>query len=178
MSAVEAMQTVSGTLSQRDLKRLTGATRSGTVGPTTVYYAGVTVPIISAGVALFARTAFDHAGLTPYWTYLLSAMIAAFSGLSWYFIFMRWSYRQTHGRGDERDAITVLTTTDTALVLERGHVRSEIGWPAIQEVRRGRKFIALIIDGSDTLLIPDRWFGKDKVQRDAFHKELRLRAQM
>ena len=168
--------TVSGTLSKKDLKRLTGATRSGTVGPTTVYYAGVTAPIISAGIAIFARTAFVRAGLSDYWVYLLSALIAAFSGVSWYLIFMRWSYRQTHGRGDERDATTVLTTTETALVLERGHVRSEIGWPAIQEVRRGRRFIALIVDGSDTVLIPDHWFGKDKDRRDAFHDVLRTRA--
>jgi len=33
---------ISGTLSKKDIRRLTRASRSGTVGPTTVYYAGVT----------------------------------------------------------------------------------------------------------------------------------------
>lgn len=169
--------TASGTFTKKDLQRLTSTLRSGSVGPTTVYYAGVTAPIISAGIAIYARTAFINAGMSPYWVQLLSALIAAFAGVSWYFIFMRWSYRQTHGRGDERDAETIVTARDDALIVERGHVRSEIGWEAIHEIRKGRNFVALIVDGSDALLIPDRWFGKDTDTREAFHAVLRAKAQ-
>lgn len=159
---------VSGKLSRRDLKRLTGTTRSGTVGPTTVYYAGVTAPIISAGASVGSRGMLMSSGLSGQWVFLLSAIIAAFAGISWYLIFMRWSYRQTHGRAGEGDAITSVDVTDDGLIVHRGHVTTKIGWPAIQEIRRGRKFIAILMDGSDTVLIPDHWFGKDKVKRDAF----------
>ncbi len=168
---------VSGRFSPRDLKRLTSATRRGSVGPTTVYYAGVTAPVISAGMAVYTRTVFQDFGLSAYWVYLLSALIAAFAGVTWYLIFMRWSYRQTHGRGDERDAMMHVSLGEDGLELRRGQVRTYIGWGAIAEVRRSGRFITLRVDGSDTLLIPDRWFGKDMDRRDAFHSELKARAE-
>lgn len=126
-------------------------------------------------MAVYTRTVFHEAGLSPYWVYLLSALVAAFAGVTWYIIFMRWSYRQTHGRGDERDAMTHVSLGDDGLELRRGLVRTFIGWPAIVEVRRSRRFVTLIVEGSDMLLIPDRWFGKDKDRRDAFHSGLKAR---
>ncbi|MFN3912910.1 hypothetical protein [Hyphomonas sp.] len=53
---------VSGRLKSRDLKRLIRMSRTGTVGPTTLYYAGLTAPIISASVALLARQGADALG--------------------------------------------------------------------------------------------------------------------
>ena len=52
----------SGLLTEKDVKRLARLTRGGTVGPTAVYYAGVTAPVISAGMALLTRTAFKSVG--------------------------------------------------------------------------------------------------------------------
>jgi len=170
--------TISGQLTPKDLKRLTGTTRSGTVGPTTVYYAGLTAPIISAGVTVITRAQFANAGFSTYWVWLLSAFTAAFAGISWYLIFMRWSYRQTHGRGEELSQETTVEITDDALVIRRGHVVSHIGWAAISEIRRSRSFLALIIDGSPTLLIPDHWFGKDTAQRQAFQTLLEDNSQV
>lgn len=169
---------ISGRLTKKDLKRLTGTTRSGTVGPTTVYYAGLTAPIISAGVTIITRMQFTNAGLSAYWIWLLSAFVAAFAGISWYLIFMRWSYRQTHGRGEELSRETSMEMTDDALIVRRGDVVSHIGWPAIAELRRGRSFLVVMIDGSSTLLIPDHWFGNDTDQRKAFQTHLETKTKL
>lgn len=164
---------ISGTLTRKDLKRLTGTTRSGTVGPTTVYYAGVTAPIISAGVAVFSRNLMQNAEfLTNYWVWFISTLIAAFSGICWYLIFIRWSYRNTHGRGGEATIKTRVSIEEAGLIVDRGHIKTSIGWPAIEEVRRKSHFTALLIKGGDTILIPDHWFGKDTSDRDAFYAAL------
>jgi len=42
---------LSGTLSEKELKSLARRVRSGHIGPTSVYYAGVTAPAIAAGMA-------------------------------------------------------------------------------------------------------------------------------
>ncbi|MGB3625119.1 MAG: hypothetical protein WA989_04805, partial [Henriciella sp.] len=42
----------SGRLRDKDIKRLVNKTRSSNIGPTALYYAGVTAPVISSGVAL------------------------------------------------------------------------------------------------------------------------------
>lgn len=169
---------VSGKLSRKDLRRLTNATRSGTVGPTTVYYAGVTAPIISAAVSFMGRDRLAYVGLSDYWIFLLSAIMAALAGISWYLIFMRWSYRQSHGRGDEGEAVTTVEVGDNALVVKRGAITTEIGWSAVQEVQRGFNYLTVFVDGRDTILIPDYWFGKDKVRRAAFKRDIEARAQL
>ena len=92
--------------------------RSGTVGPTTVYYAGVTAPIISAGVGVFSRQMLQSANLfSGYWLWTISTFIAAFAGICWYLIFIRWSYRNTYGRGDEADTETnIRLSKDLSLI--------------------------------------------------------------
>lgn len=165
---------ISGTLSRKDIKKLTGVTRSGTVGPTTVYYAGVTAPIISAGIAVFIRNLLNQADyITHYWLWLISAFISAFAGISWYLIFMRWSYRSSHGRGDEVTAETKLEITDDALIVNRSRVKTIIDWEAILEITQKPKYIALHVQSSDTILIPDHWFSGDTSARDAFHTAIK-----
>lgn len=167
---------ISGKLTKKDLKNLTGVTRTGAVGPTTVYYAGVTAPIISAGVSAFVYDQLQQAqGISDYWLALISSLIAAFAGITWYFIFMRWSYRQQLGRGDEAVSMTEINLTDEALHVRRNHVETRIAWAAVQEVRPRRSFLALIIEGSDTVLIPNHWFGKDKETRASFHEAINAR---
>ena len=169
---------ISGKLSRKDIKKLTGITRTGAVGPTTVYYAGVTAPIISAGVSTFvSRQLGQVEAISDYWMLMSSSLVAAFAGIAWYFIFMRWSYRQTLGRGDEAISLTEVSLTDEALHVRRNYVTTQIKWPAVQEVREHKSFLALIIEGSDTVLIPHHWFGKDKETRDAFYLALKARAQ-
>lgn len=168
--------TVSGKLTKKDLKNLTGVTRTGAVGPTTVYYAGVTAPIISAGVSAFVRGQLEQVqAISDYWLLMISALIAAIAGITWYFIFMRWSYRQQLGRGDEAVSLTEISLTDEAIHVRRNHVVTRIAWPAVQEVRPRKNFVALIIEGSDTVLIPNHWFGKDKETQASFHTAIRSR---
>lgn len=164
---------ISGTLLKKDLKRLTGTTRTGTVGPTTIYYAGVTAPIISAGVSSFTRSALHQFHSLPeYWLLLISTLIAAFAGICWYLIFMRWSYRNTHGRGDEASSETQIELMPDALILRRSHVTYNIKWPAVLEIQKKSGFVAIIVQDGHTILIPDHWFGKDKDARDAFYTQL------
>lgn len=169
---------VSGQLTKKDLKRLTGITRTGGVGPTTVYYAGVTAPIISAGVSVFVSNQLGGADLfSDYWVTFLSSLLAAFAGISWYFIFMRWSYRHQLGRGAEAVSVTEVRVADDGLHVERKNVTTSIKWQAVEEVRLQKKSIVIIIDGADTVLIPNHWFGKDNERRDAFHKAMETYAQ-
>lgn len=154
---------VSGKLSKKDLKRLTGATRKGTVGPTTVYYAGVTAPIISSGVAIFVRNAFQNTSyITPYWLFFISTLIAAFAGIAWYLIFMRWSYRSKHGRGDELTARSTVKITDKILILETDHVSTHIAWAGVESVQVKSAYTTIHVTGERTVFIPNHWFDGDK----------------
>ena len=164
---------VSGKLSKKDLKQLTGATRKVTVGPTTVYYAGVTDPIISAGVAVFARNLLQRADyISDYWLFFISTLIAAFAGICWYLIFMRWSYRNRHGRGDEINAEGQVEITQDALIVSRNHVTTRIGWAGVSEVQRQKGRLTILVDAGHAILIPDSWFGGDIAARDNFHSIL------
>ena len=82
---------ITGKLTKGDAKKLTDTMRGSTVGPTTLYYAGVTAPVIGAGMALVAQEAFHMINLGDYWETMLSAIVAAMAGITWYLIFMRWS---------------------------------------------------------------------------------------
>lgn len=167
-------KSISGTLSKKDVRRLTRTSRSGTVGPTTVYYAGVTAPIISAGVAVFSRRLMQDAEfISAYWLWFISALIAATAGIAWYLIFMRWSYRNTHGRGDEMTALTRIDITEAALIVQRGHIKTIIAWQGIRELSTDSKHTTLHIDNSDAITVPHHWFDKkDKAARKAFLEAL------
>ena len=164
---------VSGKLSKKDLKQLTGATRKGTVGPTTVYYAGVTAPIISAGVAVFARNLLQYANyISSYWLLFISTLIAAFAGICWYLIFMRWSYRSRYGRGDEINTQAQVEISQDALIVSRNHVTTRIAWAGVREVQRKNGRLTILVDAGHAILIPDNWFGGDNAARDNFHNIL------
>ena len=160
---------VSGRLSKKDLKRLTGATRKGTVGPTTVYYAGVTAPIISSGVAIFVRNAFHNAPyISSYWLLFISTLIAAFAGIAWYLIFMRWSYRSRHGRGDEITARSTVKITEQALILETENVSTHIAWTGIENIQTRSAYTTIHVSGERTVFVPSHWFDGDKSAQKNF----------
>ena len=167
------MSEVSGKMTSKDVKKLSKALRTGTIGPTTVYYAGVTAPIISAGVGVFTRQVLHNADfISGYWLWFLSTLIAAFAGISWYLIFIRWAYRNTYGRGEEADSETHIKLTETGIVVTRAHITSTIEWAGIKEIRRKSGFAAVLSDNNHSVLIPDRWFGKDKAGKTAFYETL------
>lgn len=169
-------QSVSGTLKNKDLKKLTRKARSGGVGPTVIYYAGVTAPIISAAVAMMVTNAAIMAGLSEYWQWFSSAMVAAFAGISWYLIFIRWSYRHTHGRGNELDLETGIALDADGVSIKRGVISTHVGWAALADVNVSRGDITIYFDGADPLIIPKKWFGGDKDRRmrfiDALHDHM------
>jgi len=128
---MHANMVISGALKKRDAKRLTNALRGNTVGPTTLYYSGVTAPVIGASVALFVQATMDAIHVSSYWSLMLSAMMAAIAGIVWYLIFMRWVYRHQHGREGEVAQRTEVELTDDDIIIRRGLVTTKIDWDAI-----------------------------------------------
>ena len=167
---------ITGLLREKDVRRLTRLTRGGSVGPTAVYYAGVTAPIISASMSVMVREAMRMAGLSEYWQWFIAALVAAFAGISWYLIFIRWSYRHKFGRGTEMTLETAISLDDTAILVRRGGIETRIDWACVQSVRTFRTHVAVLINGADALIIPDTWFGKDKTARAAFTTRLQEKA--
>jgi hypothetical protein len=164
---------VSGLLSEADLKRLTRATRSSTIGPTALYYAGVTAPIISAGVAMLIRESLILLHASDYWQWFGSALMAAFAGITWFLIFMRWSYRSALGRGTELTEKTFVEA-GPQLIVRRSGIETRIDWAAIDKVQQGGKATTLVVRGADAVMIPDAWFAS-KGERDAFVSQVRKR---
>ena len=99
---------------------------------------------------------------------LASANLAAFAGIAWYIIFMRWSYRHRPGRGTERTLETEVMAAVDCLIVRRGLVETRIEWAGIRKVDVSGGNIAVYIDGADTLIIPHEWFGGDSARRAAF----------
>ena len=166
---------LSGTLSEKDVKRLVRLTRGSTIGPTATYYAGVTAPVISAAMAIFSKSAFQGVGFSAWWTFFLSAILAALAGLVWYLIFMRWSYRHTYGRGMELNSPTDITLDRDAVTVTRGAISTRIDWSAIEDIPDRRGYIAVIAHGADAIIVPNRWFDGDKAARKAFLARLAAR---
>lgn len=168
---------VSGRLTRRDLNRLVRISRTGTVGPTALYYAGLTAPIISASVALLARNIGQSLGWSSFHQMLASANVAAFAGITWYVIFMRWSYRSRPGRGTEATLDTEVAASEEGLVIRRGPVETRIAWQGVRQVKHEAGHVAVFVEGADTVIIPDDWFGTDTARRAAFTDYLNSRTQ-
>lgn len=171
MRGMETVFSISGALTKRDTRRLTNVMRSGTVGPTTLYYAGVTAPIIGAGMALVVRAALDDLAIGVQWISFGSALAAAFAGIVWYIIFMRWAYRHQHGRAGEIQQTTEIELEDEALIIRRGLVETRVDWDAIDEIRSTRSYTLITFDGTEPLMIPHDWFG-EKTACEIFMRRL------
>ena len=168
--------TVTGLLTTRDVRKLTRLARGGTVGPTAVYYAGVTAPIISASMSVLMRNAMIMVGASPYWQWLVAALVAAFAGIAWYLIFIRWSYRHAHGRGTETRLETSISLEDEALVVRRGGIETRAKWSSVADVSASGGHFTVRLDGAAPLIVPNAWFGKNKAARQAFLARLKEKA--
>ena len=164
---------VSGRLREKDTKRLVSETRSSRIGPTALYYAGVTAPVISAGMALVARNTLDSTPVSDYWVWFGSSLMAAMAGIVWYLIFMRWSYRHRSGRAGETGAETEIDLTPEGLHIIRGAVDTRIAWSAVSAVRTRRSYTLIFFEGANPLIVPDTWFGKDRNAARAFKMRLK-----
>ncbi|MEE2878270.1 MAG: YcxB family protein [Pseudomonadota bacterium] len=162
-----------GKLREKDTKRLVNETRSSNIGPTALYYAGVTAPVISAGMALVSRNTLDTTPISDYWLWLLSSLMAAMAGIVWYLIFVRWSYRHGAGRAGETDTETEIDLAPEGLHIIRGAVETRIAWSAVTAVRTRRSYTLILFDGADPVIVPDKWFAKDKGAARAFKMRLK-----
>lgn len=164
---------VRGSPTDKDLKRLVTRTRKSNIGPTALYYSGVTAPVISAGMALVSREMLKGSVLSDYWIVMISSILAAMAGICWYLIFIRWAYRHSHGRAAELDAETAIDLTASGLHIRRGDVETRIGWHAIESLIETRRDILITFRGADPLIIPDKWFGGDADAASLFRRRLR-----
>lgn len=156
-----------GVITKKQMKKCARRFRSGRVGPTSVYYAGVTGPAIAAGMASIVSASLERAGVDAYWTLLLSSIVAAMAGITWYLIFMRWSYRHSYGRSSEIGKQTEVEVDEAGIFWTRGTIRTRIGWEGISDISGDRDFIRLqVIDGND-VVIPTAWFEKRKDRKPA-----------
>lgn len=154
-----------GQLREKDIKRATRHLRSSEIGLTTFYYAGATAPIISSAMGFLARTTFANAHFTPYWTQLLGAIIAAMAGITWFLIFLRWTYSPGQGRGTELSEQTNVELTEDHVVIERGSIKTLIGWEAVKSVKTEKGFTTIEIHGADAVIVPSKWFGDEQACR-------------
>ncbi len=150
---------VSGRFTKRQLRTYARAMRSGDIGPTSVYYAGVTAPAIAAGMATLSGKALIQLGWSDYWVWMVGSLLAAMAGISWYLIFMRWSYRHRYGREGETGLAVTVRLDDSGLVRQSGGVSLHVDWSAIRGVTRRKKALHIAIDGADDLFLPDAWFA-------------------
>ncbi|WP_300381699.1 YcxB family protein [Henriciella sp.] len=163
---------ISGQLRDKDMKRLVNETRSSNIGPTSLYYAGVTAPAISASMALVSRHMLDQAPFSAYWIWLISTMMAAMAGIVWYLIFVRWAYRHQAGRAGEIDTETKIDLTPQGLHIQRGAVETRITWPGVKDVRLRRGYTLITFYGADPVIVPNKWFTGNKATAKAFRSRL------
>lgn len=166
MTDIAPTFTACGQLREKDVKRATKHLRQSEIGLTTFYYAGATAPIISSAMGFLARTTFSNAHFTPYWTQLLGAIIAAMAGITWFLIFLRWTYSPGKGRGTELTEETSVKLTDDYVIIERGPIKTHVGWEAVKSVKTEKGFMTIEIDGADAVIVPSKWFVDDQSRSD------------
>ena len=168
---------ISGQLSARDLKRLKRLARSGSIGPTTVYYAGLTAPFVVSSIALVTASALRNAGMGGMGQQILAGLIAALTGICWYLIFMRWADNRELSRTIEQQGGVSLRANEEGLELYRGHALIRIAWPGVRGIRETRQYVLLQADGAGYVLVPGKWFKGDIAARQAFTDYIRARVQ-
>lgn len=156
---------VSGRMSQKELKRITRRMRSSILGPTAIYYAGVTAPAISAGMATVVASVLERAGWAANWVLIVSGLVAAMAGISWYLIFMRLSYRHSFGRSTEGATETSFEADPLGLFWSRGDVKTRIGWSGVTGIYTHGSFIQLGIQDAGDVILPKSWFKNRKAMK-------------
>lgn len=167
---------ISGELNAADMKRVTRASRKSAVGPTSVYYAGVTVPFITAGMAFMASSAAKSAGFSEYWTLFSAALLAAMAGISWYLIFVRLATARSVGRASDLGAEIEVNLTDDALHVKRAFVETRIEWQGIARIQKNPKHILIHVHSRAPVIIPHAWFRGNKQAKRDFIAALEERA--
>ena len=164
----------SGVLKTKHLKTYISDQRRSFVGPTSVYYAGVTAPVISGGMATLVLAGLGQTSLGPMWSLLIAVNLACLAGVCWYLIFMRWSYRRGVSRDAETGEEVSVVLGDDTLVIERAGVRVSAHWSSISEVCVGKDYLAIRLPGTNDVVLPSDWFETREAFR-AFAETLSAR---
>ena len=166
---------VSGRLTPKQIKAFTRARRSEAMGPTAIYYAGLTAPGVSAGMASITYWSLASIDWPQQWAVLASTVLAAMAGISWYLVFMRLGGRTGFGRHGELHSDTRVIIGDAGVDVLRGEVRTLVGWKAVRDITISKRYIALILDGANDVLLPLEWFGAPDIMKAAARKISALR---
>lgn len=159
-----------GKLKRKELRSLAKKVRTGLVGPTSVYYAGVTAPAIAAGMATVVSAALTRANWHEMAVLQASSIVAAMAGISWYLIFMRWSYRHSYGRGTELEYDTHIRVDDSGVHWTRGAMSVSIRWDGISEVKNEAKYLRLCVTDGDDVILPNSWFDKRRDKKAIYQR--------
>lgn len=166
---------VAGELSAKHIQRFAKARRKSSFGPTTVYYAGLSAPAITAGVAALASFFTQDYQIAGHWRTLIITLFAAVAGLTWYILFMRLAQRNKFGRNDETVSRSRVVISETGVEVSRGDVLTTIKWPAVVDVKTTRHYIALIVENANDILLPVDWFADQAAMTAAAKKISALR---
>ncbi|WP_018997404.1 YcxB family protein [Hirschia maritima] len=166
---------VSGYLSAKRLKKFINSRRHGGFGPTTIYYAGLVAPVISASAMNMFETFFNQQNLPPQTAYILSLICAAIAGLFWFLTFSRLAQRDKAERKSETTEQTHYRIDNSGIFVQRASVETKIGWPSIVDIRTTKHYIAFIVKGANDFFIPVDWFESHQNMLDAANKISALR---
>lgn len=159
-----------GKLKRKQLRSLAKKVRTGLVGPTSVYYAGVTAPAIAAGMATVVSAALTRAHWHEMAVLQASSIVAAMAGISWYLIFMRWSYRHSYGRGTELESDTHVRLDESGVHWARGAMNVSISWDGISDVKNEAKYLRLCVTDGDDVILPNSWFDKRRDKKAIYQR--------
>lgn len=164
-----------GYISPKQLKKFISQRRTRGLGPTTIYYAGVVAPVISASTFTLFESFFIQQSVQPKWTHLFATLLAASAGLSWFLIFNRLAQRSSLGRDEEVSKNCDIKIDATGILVEREHIQNTIEWPAIVDIRTTKHYIAFIVEGANDFFIPSDWFNSREEMMEAAKKIAALR---
>jgi len=166
---------VKGTISPDQLKRFIKTRRKSGLGPTTVYYAGVVAPAISAGAyALFDGT-FSQLNIAPLTLQLLVALCSATAGLTWFLIFTRLAERKSSSRAMELVEENEIEISQKGLIVQKSDIKIDIAWSAVMDIRTTKHYIAFIVEGTQDVFIPIDWYESREHMADFAEKAAALR---
>ena len=166
---------LTGKLSEKDQRKLLKAVQGDSIGPTTLYYAGVTAPVIGAGMAVLGRTTLVDAGLSQeYWLALFSAIFAAVAGVVWYLIFVRWSIREIDRLGTHENYTKEIILEESHLTLKRQKVETRIELTDIRDISDKNEAIMIRFESAAPIYIPSSWFQDDGALRETFINRLKV----
>ena len=94
-------------------------------------------------MATIVGASLSRAGVAGEWVVITSSLVAAMAGITWYLIFMRWSYRHSYGRSSELRKTTHIEADELGVYLTRGTIRTRISWDGIDSIATDMKFSRL-----------------------------------